>query len=133
MRQTRCLSDEVKEAFINFVMDANAKTESVTDVHYQKLMSDKIRFITDWSHKYLSECDLKVLQKHPLSPEEGLKGLEKLKKTEWYKGIQQIQQISEQVNYQTKDLFTMIKRLSIENIQLRAEIARLKTPPSHSK
>ncbi|MCW0510667.1 hypothetical protein [Riemerella anatipestifer] len=133
MKQTRCLSDEVKEAFINFVMDANAKTESVTDVHYQKLMSDKIRFITDWSHKYLSECDLKVLQKHPLSPEEGLKGLEKLKKTKWYKGIQQIQQISEQVNYQTKDLFTMIKRLSIENIQLRAEIARLKTPPSHSK
>ncbi|MFX1614862.1 hypothetical protein AWM67_08570 [Riemerella anatipestifer] len=114
-------------------MDANAKTESVTDVHYQKLMSDKIRFITDWSHKYLSECDLKVLQKYPLSPEDGLRGLEKLKKTEWYKGIHQIQQISEQVNYQTKDLFTMIKRLSIENIQLRAEIARLKTPPSHSK
>ncbi|MCW0507985.1 hypothetical protein [Riemerella anatipestifer] len=133
MKQTRCLSDEVKEAFINFVMDANAKTESVTDVHYQKLMSDKIRFITDWSHKYLSECDLKVLQKHPLSPEEGLKGLEKLKKTKWYKGIHQIQQISEQVSCQTKDLFTMIKRLSVENIQLRAEIARLKTPPSHSK
>lgn len=134
-KTTICLSDEIKENFIEWVKSWDFKINSVDNRDNLEIAINQCKAILNLSSKICNDIERKYIKSALNGKLQGsyeyneayVKAIEKAESLETHKELQKINKLAFSLMYYIENLNELKNIRTKENFKLRAEIAELKS------